>query len=349
MRFDPVAQRDSLSSSLAEALGRRQPLIARLQAEHTDAYRLFHGSVEGRPGLTVDRYGNYLLAMVFWDPLTARELACLHSLAQELQLQLIVWERQEKGRSLVRHRDESPSVPTLAQGEGWSLEAICHEQGQSFAIAPYSHGKDPYLFLDFRAGRRWLRREVKADQTVLNLFSYTCGAGVAAAANGGQVVNVDFSRWCLEIGRQNGNLNGIAKSRFQTWQEDVFPILRQVSGLGVKGRAAQRRYLKVPQQRFDVIVLDPPTVASSPFGKVDLRCDYASMFKPCLLALNEGGRILATNHHAEVSWDAWERSLKRTATKIGLPEPQVERLLPEEDFPSFDGEQPLKMAVVSPV
>lgn len=340
-------QHNSLERALEDALEHRQALMARLQAENTDAYRLFHGSVEGRPGLTVDRYGSYMLAMVFWDPLTASEFEPLRNLANALDLQLIVWERQEKGRSLVRHRDAAPPLPPLAQGDGWSLEGVCHEQGQSFAIAPYSHGKDPYLFLDFRAGRRWLREQVQSGQSVLNLFAYTCGAGVAAAAQGGHVVNVDFSRWCLEIGRQNCNLNGIGKRRFQTWQEDVFPILRQVSGLGVKGRAAQRRFMKVPQQRFDLIVLDPPTVANSPFGKVDLRVDYASMFKPCLLALNEGGRILATNHHAEVSWEEWEQSLKRTATKIGLKEPWVERLFPEEDFPSFDGEHPLKMAVVS--
>ena len=47
---------------LERALDRRAGLIAALQAEATDAYRLFHGSVEGVPGLTVDRYGAVLLS-----------------------------------------------------------------------------------------------------------------------------------------------------------------------------------------------------------------------------------------------------------------------------------------------
>ena len=46
---------DTLPSLLAAALDARAKLLPRLHAEQTDAYRLFHGSVEGHPGLTIDR------------------------------------------------------------------------------------------------------------------------------------------------------------------------------------------------------------------------------------------------------------------------------------------------------
>lgn len=39
------------------ALAAREPLMRKLMEEKTDCYRLFHGAVEGCPGLTVDRYG----------------------------------------------------------------------------------------------------------------------------------------------------------------------------------------------------------------------------------------------------------------------------------------------------
>ena len=45
---------DALLPLLAAALDSRADLIARLHAEHTDAYRLLHGSVESHPGLTID-------------------------------------------------------------------------------------------------------------------------------------------------------------------------------------------------------------------------------------------------------------------------------------------------------
>ena len=67
------------------------------------------------------------------------------------------------------------------------------ELGIRYTVDPIHKGIDPLLFLDFRAGRRRILRE-SSDQTVLNLFSYTCGIGVAAAKGGAKrVVNVDFS------------------------------------------------------------------------------------------------------------------------------------------------------------
>ncbi|MDO5295561.1 MAG: class I SAM-dependent methyltransferase [bacterium] len=348
MQADIPAVPKDLNFLLQQSDERRIKLTERLRSENTDAWRVFHGSVEGRPGLTVDRYGTYLLAMVFYGRLMPAELEALREYAAARQLLLIVWERSAKNKSQLIYKDSAAAGSRLlAQGRGWTLEALCHEEGQVFAVAPSSHGKDPYLYLDFRAGRRWLRRNVAAEKRVLNLFAYTCTAGVAAAHKGAAVTNVDFSRWCLEIGQHNGRLNSVPASRFQIWQEDVFPVIRQLAQLGVKGRSARRRYLRVGPQKFDVIILDPPTVANSPFGRVDLQCDYASMLKPCLLSLAEGGSILATNHHAKVSWEEWHRVLERTAVKIGLPVPHIERLYPEDDFPTSDGEQPLKMAVIT--
>ena len=64
-----------LSPSLERALDARRELIARLEAEQTNAYRLFHGTVEGRPGLTVDHYGQLILVQSFHATLPASQLA----------------------------------------------------------------------------------------------------------------------------------------------------------------------------------------------------------------------------------------------------------------------------------
>ena len=47
-----------LTELLLTAFTARQALIERLDAEDTNAYRLFNGSTENRPGLTIDRYGD---------------------------------------------------------------------------------------------------------------------------------------------------------------------------------------------------------------------------------------------------------------------------------------------------
>lgn len=54
-----------LPELLSAALAARRPLLEQLHAEQTTAYRVFHGSVEGESGLTVDRYGDALLVQSF--------------------------------------------------------------------------------------------------------------------------------------------------------------------------------------------------------------------------------------------------------------------------------------------
>ena len=71
----------SLDQALRAALDARRPLLAELHQPQTDCYRLFHGSQEGQPGLTVDRYGSQMIA--YRDALTrilglpAESIACV--------------------------------------------------------------------------------------------------------------------------------------------------------------------------------------------------------------------------------------------------------------------------------
>ena len=48
----------AFEKSLRTAMTRRAVLIDRLATDHTDCYRLFHGTQEGVPGVTLDRYGD---------------------------------------------------------------------------------------------------------------------------------------------------------------------------------------------------------------------------------------------------------------------------------------------------
>lgn len=323
-------------AALSEALARRAPLIARLAAEGTDCYRLFHGATEGRPGLTVDRYGPLLWVQTFRDPLEEGEL---EAVAREYGPDLVpVWNHRARKRPpAFRYQ-----LPPEAQGSH-----LTREGGLAYEIAPRPWGKDPWLFLDFRASRRWIRAHA-SGATVLNLFAYSCGIGVAALAGGAaEVWNVDFADSALAVGRRNAAHNGLDPASFRTVQADVIPTIRQLAGLPVKGRAARkRRYPRFDARHFDIVVLDPPTWATSPFGAIDPVRDYPSLFKPCVLATRPGGTVVATNHVSTVARDEWLAVLERCAAKAGRPLRSMDVLTPDEDFPSPDGKHPLKVAVV---
>ena len=320
---------------LKQAMINRKHFFTRCSEEKTDCYRLFHGAVEQWPSVTIDRYGSILLFQTWRDPLTESIVAQMADHIETIlnEQMYVLWCDRRKRGQVVRH----------VVGSAVPQRVIGMELGIRYTVDPIHKGIDPLLFLDFRAGRRKILRE-SSDQTVLNLFSYTCGIGVAAAKGGAKrVVNVDFSTQALNIGQQNAVLNGVGKE-FQVLQEDAIAVMRQFSGLGIKGRARRRSYIKLSSQVFDIVVLDPPRRAKSPFGLVDTVNDYQSLFKPALLCTKSGGQMLVTNNVASVSEAEWVDKLHRCANKNGRTIDCVEILSPEQDFPSLDGKHPLKMA-----
>lgn len=322
--------------ALQEAVERRSALHTRLQQEQTQALRWFHGRAEGWPGVTVDQYGDVLLVQTFGEPLVWEQWQALNE-----------WSAEQWGETLqpfYNHRGKTrPSEEFV-----WEMpkESWFQEGGLEYLFAIRKPGVDPSLFLDFRTTRQWVR-ENSEGCSVLNLFSYTCGIGLCAAAGGAKEVwNVDFAEFPLEVGRQNAERNGLMHDKHRFVREDYFPVIRQLAGLPMKGRSRHRRkFVRLQPRQFDRVILDPPRWARSPWGAVDLVRDYQSLFKPALLATADGGVLLAANNVASVDRDEWVDSLERCAAKAGRPLTSLELLRPDEDFPSFDNNPPLKVAI----
>jgi len=328
-----------LSELLRAALQRRRPLLAALDAEQTDCYRLLHGAVEGCPGLSIDRYGSLLLLQTWGLALEPGQIkVARESVEAALTVPLqAVWNcRTGKGQDFSRYFEFDSEGPFSG----------C-ELGLYYDVRPRHRGIDPLLFCDLRVGRRMVLERAESKR-VLNLFSYTCGLGIAAASGGcSQVTNVDFSSSSLAIGRGNAERNDISSETFATLHADVLPTLRQFAGLPVKGRASRRRdFVRVEPQQFDLVLLDPPAWSRGPFGAVDVVRDYQALFKPALLATRPGGSLLVTNNSARVACDDWIDVLQRCANKAGRPIRDLQLLPPEADFPSSDGRHPLKIALV---
>ena len=335
---------NTLTTLLATAHTARAALLAQLHAEQTDAYRLFHGSVEGRPGLTIDRYGDLLLVQSFHQSLEAPELAEIEAFyAGALPGLSVIYNDRSRPNSRIFNTLTPEQMAAAVQPR------IAQELGVRYRIQARHEGQDPWLFLDLRAGRRRVMRDA-AGKSVLNLFAYTCGVGIAAAKAGARfVVNVDFAESSLKIGRENAHLNDLpVRPRFI--KSDAFAALRQLSGIGQPTRVRGKHMPEFPKleaQQFDLVFLDPPRYAKSAFGVVDLINDYAALFKPALLCTAEGGTLICCNNVAAVDRDAWLDQLQRSARKAGRPIHEFEWILPESDFPSPDERPPLKMLALS--
>ena len=332
-----------LIPAVSRALEARQKLLARLAAEQTDAYRLFHGTVEGHPGLTIDRYGSLLLAQSFHGPLAPARIAELEAF----------YATAFPGLDLI-YNDRSPSNSRVANALTADRQALAatrrefSELGVKYWVQARHAGQDPWLFLDLRAARRRIMAEAPG-KSLLNVFAYTCGIGVAAAKAGARhVVNVDFAESSLAVGKDNAKLNALP-IRVRFVKSDAFAAMRQLSGIGQPKVVRGKRMPPFPEldkHSFDLVFLDPPRYAKSAFGVVDLLNDYPALLKPALLCTAEGGTLVCCNNVAQVDRQVWADQLERSARKAGRPIREMEWITPEEDFPSLDGNPPLKILLM---
>ena len=334
----------SLNQALRAALDHRKDLLAELHQQGTDCYRLFHGSQEGAGGLTVDRYGPQLLVQSFHQTLERDALLQLHeTINQQLNLSaLLVYNDRSRGNSRIDRED------SVYRADDRALEDLVgHEWGLNYRVRGRHAGQDPLLFLDLRNARGWVKQH-SAGKSVLNLFAYTCGVGLCAAAGGArEVLNLDFAEGNLAVGRENGQLNPQLPG-MQFVQSDYFPAIRQLAGLPISQRRGQKlpSYPRLEQRQYDLVLLDPPAWAKSAFGTVDLLRDYQSLLKPALLATAEEGVLICCNNLAKVSLQDWREQVLRCAEKAGRPVRDCQVLAPAADFPSQDGQPPLKTLIL---
>ena len=329
-----------LGDILDLARARRRPLLARLHEERTDCYRLLHGTQEGAPGITLDRYGDLALLQSFHAPVDTGEVEITTEwLSEHYPAVDLVYNDRSQAGSRISNRLDGP-MALAATAERTSLE-----RGIRYLIRARHRGQDPWLFLDLRA----LRRAVAADadqRAVLNLCAYTCGVGIAAAVAGAtRVLNVDFASSSLGGGRANARLNEVHRVCAEL-HSDLFPALRQLGGhrqpMMNRGRRLPN-FPKLAAERFDVVVLDPPRLAKSPFGVVDLVRDYQSLLKPALAVVADAGLLFCPHHVAAGGEAAWHDVVRRCAIKQGRAIKALDVIRPDDDFPSQDGRPPLKI------
>ncbi|MEY2555530.1 MAG: rRNA (cytosine1962-C5)-methyltransferase [Verrucomicrobiota bacterium] len=217
-------------------------------------------------------------------------------------------------------KNEERETPKLVMGnESENLQTIATEHHLKFGIdfgAGYSVG----LFIDQRENRRFVRQS--KPKRVLNCFAYTCSFSVAAASAGAQTVNVDLSKKSLERGRQNFALNSLSTEGHQFIADDVRPVL---------GRLARRG------QKFDMIILDPPTFSRTKGGDAfHVESDFEELIVSALELIERDGRILLSTNCETLNEQTLER-FSRYCLKLSRRSGALHRQPPPVDFPPGTG------------
>jgi 23S rRNA (cytosine1962-C5)-methyltransferase len=293
-------------------------LLRDFEAEGTDAHRLC--TLEDG---WVERFGRDIL--ISFKRVLARE-----HLLQELQS----WAntvRFEFGRVFARfvpRKNEERESPRLIFGDpAKNLRTIVTERHLKFGIdfgAGYSVG----LFVDQRENRRRVRHI--APKRLLNCFAYTCSFSVCAAYVGATTLNVDLSKKSLTRGRENFALNNLptVDDRFIT--DDVLAVLSRLARKG---------------EKFDAIILDPPTFSRSPGGKsFQVERDFEKLLVDALDLTERDSHVLLSTNCSKLRVHALE-VMARYALKVAQRAATFHRQPPLPDFPSGRGASSIWLAL----
>lgn len=178
--------------------------------------------------------------------------------------------------SLLFLKDRRPGGQYRRTGHGKEGEFTVSEGGMKFLVNLGTH-HDTGLFLDHRQTRSMAAAEV-SGRSFLNLFCYTGSFTVYAAAAGARrTVSVDLSGRYLDWLERNLVLNNLNHGDNALIEDDASAWLRDAAAS--------------MEERFDVIVCDPPTFSNSKqTGAVwDVSRGHAEMIRSCLKILNPGG------------------------------------------------------------
>lgn len=214
----------------------KQSLALRELAFSEPYYRLIYGDADLLPGLVVDRFGDYLVVQIAGAGMELVKADIVDALVQVIKPKGILMSNEHSARVL----ENLPEYTEVAYGSvPESVELI--ENGTRF-LAPIQGGQKTGWFYDHRVNRAQLQQYVKGKR-VLDVFSYIGGWGVeAAVAGAAEVICVDASESALTGVAQNATLNGV-QARVKTLHGKAIDVLKQ---------------LIAADERFDVVVLDPP-------------------------------------------------------------------------------------------
>lgn len=295
-----------------EAINRRETVALR-----STAIRLIHGEADGLPGVICDRYGDWLVLQL--------NSAGAHALRDTIVSEL----RDHTGCDLIYERSDSdsvsleglqPSVGALTEKarellqEAQSVRIIENQVHYSVDIV---NGHKTGFYVDQRDNRHLLGKLARGR--VLNCFSYTGGFSIAALKAGStEVISVDSSEPALEMARQNAALNGVDLASAKWEVADVFKYLRQC---------------RAQEQKFDVIVLDPPKFAPNA-SAVERACRaYKDINLLAMQLLKPDGDLLTFSCSGAISAELFRKVIAGAAADADVLLHVVGSLSAGDDHP----------------
>lgn len=283
-------------------------------------YRLVFGEADGLPGLTVDRFGDVLVAQMTTAGMERLKEDIAAALVKAIKPRAILW----KNDAGIRALEQLPDYVEVAYGELPDV-IIAREGGIDFRVDP-SGGQKTGWFYDQRGNRDQLAAHVSGKR-VLDVFSYLGAWGIRAAAFGASEVScVDSSAGAVAAIAANASRLGMAN--VGAVRADAFDHLKA---------------LREARERFDVVILDPPAFVKRKKDFTEGRLAYRRINEMAMQVLSRDGILITCSCSYHMSRASLLEAVQQGARHLDrqvqvlsqlqqAPDHPVHPAIPETDY-----------------
>lgn len=286
-----------------------------LISEENNMYRLVHGEGDGMPGLIIDIYNKTAVVQAH----TAGVFMNMDAISAALQEVFKTNLDTIYCKSRASMHVDKPEYDYFLLGN--NEETIAMENGQKFHIN-WVTGQKTGFFLDQRPNRKllgdWVSqyKQVQESVSVLNTFSYSGGFSVFAMAEGAnRVVSVDVSQTAIDLCNKNIELNFGSDARHTGIAEDVL------------------KYLEHGDEKFDIVILDPPAFAKNMAKKHKAVMGYKRLNALGLKSVKPGGLLFTFSCSQVIDTSLFENTVVSAAHQAGIEAQILHRLGQGPDHP----------------
>lgn len=275
----------------------------------SNACRVVFGDGDGLPGLTVDKFGDYLsfqivcLGMERWKETLVELLAALMHPAG-------IYERDDVP---VREKEGLIQITGCVYGSVPELVEIVECDAKM--LVDIARGQKTGHFLDQQENRRRIRPYAR-EKTVLDLCCHTGGFSIHAALYGAKRVEaVDVSQDALDMLMENARRNGVA-AQIQTRCENVFDLVKRYSE---------------ESRRFGLVICDPPAFAKSKKALDAAYRGYKELNRRCMGLAEPEGVLASWSCSQFMTPELFIRMLQEAAGDSGRQVRLLETMMQSRD------------------
>lgn len=280
----------------------------------TNACRVVFGDSDGLPGLTVDKFGDYLSLQIVSLGLENWKDTIIEILVELFQPKGIY----ERNDLPVREKEGMKQQKGCVYGTVPPEVEILEHDARMLVNIP--EGQKTGHFLDQQENRGILKDYV-SGKSVLDLCCCSGGFAVHAGLYGAASVDaVDVSESALELVRKNAALNGV---QVNTICENVFDLAHRFCD---EGRA------------YDVVILDPPAFAKSRRALEGAYKGYKELNYRCMKLVKSGGFMVTCSCSQFMTKELFLKMLREAAADSGRQVRLIREIMQSRDHPAAIGE-----------